>query len=88
MTKRSYMSKIIIFGGNDLTAIGWRPIQGVPRLSHNVSWDRIQLPCKPVWRISGFDNVWILKVTLTFTATDSTADPAMILAVLTLSCSG
>ena len=37
-------------------ALRWRPIQGERRLSHNVTWDWLQLPCNPQ-RISGLDNV-------------------------------
>ena len=32
----------------------WRPVQGVPRLSPNDSWDRLQPPCDPSNRLSGY----------------------------------
>ena len=30
----------------------WRPVQGVPRLSPNDFWDRLQTPCNPTDRLS------------------------------------
>ena len=32
----------------------WRPVQGVPRLSPNDCWDRLQPPCDPTDGLSGY----------------------------------
>jgi len=32
----------------------WRPVQGVPRLSPNDCWDRLQPPCDPTEGLSGY----------------------------------
>jgi len=32
----------------------WRPVQGVPRLSPNDRWDRLQPPCNPTDGLSGY----------------------------------
>jgi len=32
----------------------WRPVRGVPRLSPNDGWDRLQPPCDPTVGLSGY----------------------------------
>ena len=32
----------------------WRPVQGVPRLSPDDRWDRLQPPCDPIDGLSGY----------------------------------
>jgi len=32
----------------------WLPVQGVPRLSPNDRWDRLQPPCDPTDGLSGY----------------------------------
>ncbi len=38
----------------------WQPVQGVPRLSPNTSWDRSQHPGNPL-RTSGMNNGWNIR---------------------------
>jgi len=38
----------------DLPLCGWRPVQGVPRLSPDDRWDRLQPPRDPTDRLSGY----------------------------------
>ena len=37
----------------------WRPVQGVPRLSPNDRWDRLQPPRDPTDRLDGIENGWM-----------------------------
>ena len=44
------------------SAIRWRPIQGVTRLSALDSWDRLQqTPVTQNWREAGVENGWMNK---------------------------
>ena len=37
----------------------WRPVQGVPRLSPNDRWDKLQLPHDPTDGLDGIENGWM-----------------------------
>ena len=37
----------------------WRPVQGVPRLSPDDRWDRLQPPLDPTDGLDGIENGWI-----------------------------
>ena len=37
----------------------WRPVQGVPRLSPDDRWDRLQLPRDPTDGLDGIENGWM-----------------------------
>ena len=39
--------------------MNWRPVQGVPCLLPNGSWDRLQPPCNPKLDEAGIDNGWM-----------------------------
>ena len=37
----------------------WRPVQGVPRLSPDDRWDRLQPPRDPTDGLDGIENGWM-----------------------------
>ena len=37
----------------------WRPVQGVPRLSPDDRWERLQPPCDPTDGLHGIENGWM-----------------------------
>jgi len=37
----------------------WRPVQGVPRLSPDDCWDRLQPPRDPTDGLDGIENGWM-----------------------------
>ncbi|XP_054625172.1 tetratricopeptide repeat protein 19, mitochondrial isoform X2 [Dunckerocampus dactyliophorus] len=55
-----------------MTAIGWRPVQGVPRLLPKVSWDRLQHTPATVMRRRGIENGW-MELQMSSAATPSAA---------------
>ena len=57
------MCKNISFGMLDMSLCGpvmdWRPVQGVPRLSPDDRWDRLQPPRDPTDGLDGIENGWM-----------------------------
>ena len=54
VTVHSCVSRFSLCG----SVMDWRPVQGVPRLSSNDSWDRLQRPARPEIGLSGYRR-WI-----------------------------
>jgi len=65
----------------------WQPVQGVPRLSPDDSWDRLQPPRDPTDGLDGIENGW-MDVVIVYISVTSTKCEELKGGVIALSSAG